>query len=49
MLALVGTAVAMGGADERVKACAHYVTDTVEEEGISKALRHFSLLPPERI
>lgn len=49
MMALVGTSVAMGGADQRVKDLADHVTDTVEEEGISKALRHFKLLPPERI
>lgn len=49
MLSLAGIGVAMGSADERVKAAADYVTDTVEEEGVPKALRHFSLLPPERI
>ena len=49
MLALVGISVAMGGADEVVKQRAQYVTDTVEEEGISKALRHFGILPEERV
>ena len=49
MMALVGTSVAMGGADQRVKELADYVTATVEEEGISKALRHFSLLPAESV
>lgn len=49
MMALVGTAVAMGDADQRVKALAHHVTATVEEEGISQALRHFGLLPQESV
>lgn len=49
MMALVGTAVAMGDADERVKKLAHYVTATVEDEGISRALRHFGILPPESV
>ena len=49
MMALVGTSVAMGGADQRVKELADYVTDTVEEEGISQALRHFGLLPKESV
>ena len=49
MMALVGTSVAMGGADQRVKALADYVTATVEEEGISKALRHFGILPAESV
>lgn len=49
MLALVGTSVAMGGAEQRVKRDADYVTAAVEEEGISQALRHFGLLPQERI
>lgn len=49
MMALVGTAVAMGGADERVKELADYVTATVEDEGISQALRHFGILPQESV
>ena len=49
MMALVGTSVAMGGADQRVKELADYVTATVEEEGISKALRHFGILPKESV
>ena len=47
--ALPISSVAMGGADQRVKELADYVTATVEEEGISKALRHFSLLPAESV
>ncbi|OUN26198.1 Cof-type HAD-IIB family hydrolase [Pseudoflavonifractor sp. An85] len=49
MMALVGTAVAMGDADDRVKQLAHYVTATVEDEGISQALRHFEILPQESV
>ncbi len=45
MLALAGTSVAMGNAVQVVKDQADYVTDTVEEDGVSKALRHFGLLP----
>lgn len=44
MFALAGTAVAMGNASDEVKAAARYVTDTVENDGISQALRHFGLL-----
>ncbi|MCI8915823.1 MAG: Cof-type HAD-IIB family hydrolase [Oscillospiraceae bacterium] len=45
MLELAGVSVAMGNGSERIKAMAHYVTDTVENGGIAKALRHFGLLP----
>lgn len=45
MLALAGTGVAMGSGDDKVKAMADYVTDTVENVGVSQALRHFGLLP----
>lgn len=44
MFNLAGTAVAMGNAADEVKAAADYVTDTVEKDGISQALRHFGLL-----
>lgn len=44
MFALAGTAVAMGNASDVVKFAADHVTDTVENDGVSKALRHFSLL-----
>lgn len=45
MLALAGTGVAMGSGEDKVKAMADYVTDTVENIGVSQALRHFGLLP----
>lgn len=45
MLAEAGISVAMGNSEEKVKAVAGYVTGTVEEVGVSKALRHFGLLP----
>lgn len=45
MLELAGVAVAMGNGEDQVKAMAHYVTDAVENDGVSKALRHFGLLP----
>ena len=45
MLKVAGTAVSMGNGEAEVKAMADYITDTVENDGISKALRHFGLLP----
>jgi len=45
MMSEAGTSVAMGNGEDKVKAMADYVTDTVENDGISKALRHFGLLP----
>ena len=37
----------MGNSDDAVKALADYVTAGVHEDGVSQALRHFGLLPPE--
>ena len=45
VLALAGTAVAMGNAGAPVKELADYVTAGVDEGGVSQALRHFGLLP----
>lgn len=45
MLELAGIGVAMGNGSAEVKAAAGYTTDTVENDGVSKALRHFGLLP----
>lgn len=42
MLEFAGIGVAMGNAGERVKACADYVTDCVDANGISKAVEHFN-------
>jgi len=39
-----GIGVAMGNAGDEVKAAADYVTDTVDNDGIEKALRHFGLI-----
>lgn len=36
--------VAMGNASDPVKAAADHVTDTVDSNGIEKALRHFGLI-----
>ena len=44
MLQYAGVGVAMGNACDKVKAVADYVTDTVENDGIEKALRHFGLI-----
>lgn len=44
MLKYAGIGVAMGNADEKVKAVSDYVTDSVDDDGILKALKHFSIL-----
>ncbi|HCO62896.1 MAG TPA: Cof-type HAD-IIB family hydrolase [Clostridiales bacterium] len=44
MLNLAGYSVAMGNGSHEVKAVADYITGTVEEDGISAALRHMHLL-----
>ena len=44
MLRFAGIGVAMGNAGDTVKAAADYVTDTVDEDGIGNALRHFGLI-----
>lgn len=44
MLQFAGIGVAMGNADEEVKAVADYVTADIDEDGIEKALRHFGLI-----
>ena len=44
MLSFAGIGVAMDNASDEVKAVADYVTDTVENDGIEKALIHFGLL-----
>lgn len=43
MLAHAGMGVAMGNASDEVKACADYVTDTVDDDGIAKAIVHLLL------
>ena len=44
MLQHVGLGIAMGNAAETVKAVADYTTDTVENDGILKALQHFNII-----
>lgn len=44
MLKHVGIGVAMGNAEDEVKLAADYVTDSVDEGGIEKALRHFGVI-----
>ena len=44
MLKHVGIGVAMGNAEDEVKRAADYVTDSVDEDGIEKALRHFGVI-----
>lgn len=44
MLQHVALSVAMGNANEDVKAIVDYVTDDVDHDGITKALQHFSLI-----
>ena len=44
MLEFAGIGVAMGNASDEVKAHADYVTDSVDNDRIEKALRHFGLI-----
>lgn len=44
MLRFAGIGVAMGNAGDKVKVAADYVTDTVDNNGIEKALRYFGLI-----
>lgn len=44
MFHAVGTAVAMGNAPDTVKAQSSYVTDSVDDDGIFKALKHLGVL-----
>lgn len=44
MLNYVGTGVAMGNATDDVKAIADYITDSVQEDGIVSALKHFEII-----
>lgn len=44
MFSCVGTSVAMGNANDAVKAGADYVTARVDEDGVPKALEYFKLL-----
>lgn len=44
MLSFAGTGVAMGNASEAARRAADYVTATVDEDGIARALAHFGIL-----
>ena len=44
MFAAVGTSVAMGNAQDTVKAAATYVTTAVDDDGIYNAAKHFGLV-----
>ena len=44
MLEYAGIGVAMGNSSGKVQACADYVTSTVDEDGIARAVEHFSHL-----
>ena len=44
MLRFAGIGVAMGNANDEVKAVADYVTDGVDHDGVMNALRHFGIL-----
>ena len=44
MLRHAGIGIAMGNAKDDVKAAADYVTDSVDEDGIFKALKHFGVI-----
>lgn len=44
MLKLVGIGVCMANGHPETIACSDYVTDTVENDGIVSALKHFKLI-----
>lgn len=44
MIEFVGTGVAMGNAVDELKEIADYITDTVDNDGIAKALRYFKVI-----
>lgn len=44
MLEHVGVGIAMGNAESEVKAVADYVTDSVDQDGIYNALKHFAII-----
>ena len=44
MLQLAGIGVALGNAEDQVKAIADYVTDDIDEDGLANALKHFGLI-----
>ena len=44
MLQHIKMSVAMGNAEDKVKAAASYVTDDIDNDGIYKALRHFNII-----
>ena len=44
MLRFAGIGVAMGNADDSTKACADYVTDDIDKDGIYRALKHFEVI-----
>ena len=44
MLKAAGIGVAMRNASEIVKASANFVTDTVENDGLCKALKHLGII-----
>ena len=44
MLRYAGIGVAMGNANDDVKAHADYVTTSIDEDGVANALKHFGLI-----
>ena len=44
MFAMAGTTICMGDGMDKLKAAADYITDTVLEDGIFNALRHYGLI-----
>ena len=44
ILRRAGTGVAMGNAGITVKNAADYVTDSIDSDGVSRALRHFGII-----
>ena len=47
MLSYAGIGVALGNAEDEVKAAADYVTADIDEDGVWKALEHLQIIVPE--
>ena len=44
MLEMAGTAISMGNGADLAKDVADYVTDTVDEDGLYNAMKHYKLI-----
>ena len=47
MIKVAGIGVAMGNANESLKPVADYITSSVDEDGVEKAMREFGVISSE--